>query len=363
MDTKIFKEFEDLIQHQSDFIINNYGQPAYDICCSVRDWFETCLKHVRPLLEDENYTPLGLYLYMDIVAADIFQKGAEKLFWNFLSGTTYKNKTVTHFFKNRKEASDDEHLKEVRAIFGAHPFQIGKVEKGNDRSHIGRVHYLGDSPRWLEFPTAIISRSDGRTESFSLDLDELKQFIIHRYGLLRHVTEKIQGDLKSFVELMASTPIPIAENMSPLEKLDILYEEAGPNKRGKAGNGFQDEVQKLRNMFSTSVTSPKNQAMVDSYREALLPIIKKYRDCLQSMDFLNSWKEEPLLNAFSLGLPDNYSWDIQNIRIESSKSPIAENCLKSLFHSVFDTTYASRKELYLLICAHLFVHSGNNEKS
>lgn len=190
MDTKIFREFEDLIQHQSDFIINNYGQPAYDVCCSVRDWFETCLEHIHPLLEDENYIPIGLNLYMDIVSADIFQGGIEKLFWNFLAGATYKKKATTHFFKNRKKASDDEHLKEVRAIFGAHPFQIGKVKKGNDRSHLGRVHYLGDSPRWLRNPAAIISRPNGQTEVFSLDLAELKQFIIHRYSLLKDVTEK-----------------------------------------------------------------------------------------------------------------------------------------------------------------------------
>lgn len=103
MDTKIFKDFENLIQNQSNFICNNYGVPAFELCCSVRDWFETCLKHVQPLFEEENYCPIGLNLYIDIVAADIFQSGVKKLFWNLLTESAYKSKTATRFFKNRKK--------------------------------------------------------------------------------------------------------------------------------------------------------------------------------------------------------------------------------------------------------------------
>lgn len=162
---------------------------------------------------------------------------------------------------------------------------------------------------------------------------------------------------------MKSIPIGIIDTMPPLGKLDILHEEAGKDKRGKIGDGFQLEVEQLRNMFACDITSPKNKTMVETYRKALLPIIEKYRGILQSMSFSEDWDEEPLLKASTLGLPDNYSCDIQNIRIESPKSSISENCLKELFCSKFDTTYASRKELYLLICAYLFVHPWDNEKS
>lgn len=142
--------------------------------------------------------------------------------------------------------------------------------------------------------------------------------------------------------------------MSPLEKLNVLYDEAEKDKRGKLGNGFQDEIKNLQVMFSCKITSPKNREMVDTYRKTLLPIIDKYRKILQDMTFLDSCSDEPLLNASKLGLPDSYNWDIQNLRIESSKSQIAENSLKELFSSKFDTTYSSRKEFYLLICAYLF---------
>lgn len=361
MNTQIFEDFENIIQRERSFIINQYGVRAYNICCSVRDWFETCLNHIHPLFEDKNYCPIGLNLYMDIIVADIFQGGAKKLFWNFLMEADYENKSATHFFKNRKEASDDEHLKEIRAIFGAHPFEIGRVKKNNDRSSLGCVHYLGDSPRWLGNPAAIVSRATGKTESFSLSLDELKQFIVHRFSLLAVITEKIKSDIANFVEEMKAHPIGITNEMSPLEKLNVLYDEAGENKRGKVGIEFQNEVEKLRSIFSCKITSPKNRVMVETYRKALLPIIEKYRETLQNMTFLDSWSDEPLLDAVNLGLPPQNRIDIRDLLIESSKSQIGESCLEKLFSSKFETAHSSCKEFYLLICAYLY--SVHKEKA
>lgn len=356
MDPKIFKDFEDLIQHQSDFIINNYGQPAYDVCCSVRDWFETCLKHIQPLFKEERYSPTGLEVYIDIVIADIFQKGVKVLLEKFFWKNTYNQKSSTNFFPSRQEESDDLHLKKLRAVFGAHPFDI--KHKGED---LGCVLYIGDSPLWLGESKAMISHPGREIKSISLNSNGLKQFIMHRYSLLADVIQKIKSDIAGFIETMKKTPIGITDAMSPLEKLDILHEEAGKDKRGKIGDEFQVEVEQLRNMFACDITSPQNKAMVETYRKALLSIIEKYRKILKNMSFAEAWEEEPLLEASALGLPDKYNWDIQNLRIKSPKSPIAENCLKNLFHSKFDTTYSSREEFYLLICAYLFTHPGKEE--
>lgn len=248
----------------------------------------------------------------------------------------------------------------MRAIFGAHPFEIGRAKKGKNRNHIGRVHYLGDSPKWLGNPEAFISRPNGQTEIFALDLNELKQFIAHRYRLLADVIGKIKSDIASFIETMKDAPIGVTDTMPPLEKLDILHEEAGADKRGKFGSGIQDEIKNLQTTFACNVTSPKNKAMVETYRKALLPIIEKYQAALQNMTFLEDWREEPLLKASELGLPDGYDYDIQNLQIGFPKSQIAENSLKALFHSKFDTSYASREEFHLLIRAYLFTHPPTN---
>lgn len=354
MDTKIFKDFEQLIQKEEDFICNNYGRQKFDVCCSVRDWFETCLKHIEPLFSEKNYRPLGLNLYMDIVVADIFQEGAEKLFWNFLNKTTYDQKADTNFFQTRKTTSDDKHLKEIRAVFGAHPFEIGK---GKDRESIGRVHYLGNSPSWLRRIEATISRPNGEIESFALDLNELKQFIEHRYGLLECVVAKIKSDINAFTTQMKATPILIDENLPPIEKLNILYEEAGANKRGKIGNGFQKVIGNLRDVFSCKITSSKNFSMVADYRQALIPAIGRQQKILQEMTFLKTWEFEPLLDVFELGLSPQYHRDIQDLRVQDCPFPLGEKVLQDLFRDKFDVTHSTRKEFYLLICAYLFMHS------
>ena len=172
MDTRIFKDFENLIQSQSDFICNNYGLPAFELCCSVCDWFETCLKHIQPLFKDENYCPIGLNLYMDIVAADIFQKGVKALFEKFFQQDPYNQKSATTFFPSRQEKSDDLHLSKLRAVFGAHPFDI--KHKGKDS---GYVLYIGDSPSWIGEARAMISHPGQEIKFISLNPNVLKQFI------------------------------------------------------------------------------------------------------------------------------------------------------------------------------------------
>lgn len=297
---------------------------------------------------------------MLIVIADLFQKGVEQLFFNIIhSSAQYKKSAATKYFRTRKEETDDRHLEEIRAIFGAHPFDITSEGKGR-----GCCHWLGDSPTWHGKTEATISLPEGKIKFFSLDLGELWKFIEHRYGLLAHITEKIKSDRMAFIKKMKKTPILLTENMSPIEQLDILYKEAGKSNRGKIGDGYQDEVRELRDIFSCTITSPDNVAMVETYKKALVPLIEKQREILQNMAFTESWEDEPLLDAFALGLSEQYSKDVQDLRVISEKSFLAEATFRSMFQGKFCLEYNTYSEFFLLIRAYLFSHpniDGDND--
>lgn len=192
-------------------------------------------------------------------------------------------------------------------------------------------------------------------------MNELWRFIEHRYGLLAQITEKITSDKKAFIKKMQNTPILITGNMSPIEKLNILYKEAGKSKRGKIGDGYQDEVQKLRDVFTCSILAPNNVAMVEAYRNALVPLIEKQQEILQNMSFQESWDDESLLDVFALGLPKQYHKDVQDLTVSTCNFPLGENVLRHVFHGKFTLEYETRQEFHVLIRAYLFTHPNFKE--
>ena len=300
--------------------------------------------------------PVGLDLFIIVIIADIFQKGIHQLFFNICSAEEYARVSKTDFFRSRKEKTDDRHLEEVRAVFGAHPFDIKSEDKR------GCVHWLGDSPEWTGEVCAMISRPGEKIEFFPIDLNELWNFIRHRYGLLDSISRKIEDDRAAFIEEMKAIPISFNEGMTAIEKLSILHNEAGKDKRGKIGDEYQNEIQELINIFTCPITAPDNLSMVEAYRNALLPVIEKQRDILQNMIFAESWNDEPLLDVFRLGLPDQYHRDVQDLLVNSESARVGEDVLRRVFHGKFTLNYRTRLEFLLLIRAYLLTHPNFKEE-
>ncbi len=356
MDIRIFKNFENVVQKNLHFIQNKYGERALDLCFSVRDWFETCLQHIKRNNCSENMCPVGLDLFIIVIIADIFQKGIHQLFFNICSAEEYARVSKTDFFRSRKEKTDDRHLEEVRAVFGAHPFDIKSEDKR------GCVHWLGDSPTWKREVCAMISRPGEKIEFFPIDISELWRFIEHRYGLLENISRKIEDDRAAFIEEMKAIPIPFKEGMTPIEKLEVLLNEAGRGQRGKIGDAYQYEVQELMDIFACPISAPDNLSMVEAYRNALLPAIGRQRDALQNMTFAEYWKDEPLLDAFALGLSDQYHREVQDLTVSVCSFPLGEEVLRDVFYEKFSLDYGTRQEFLLLIRAYLFTHPNFKEE-
>lgn len=349
---EIFEAFEACVRKYGDFISNYYdgGRRCFEVCCSVRDWLESALAHLAERFPSENAPlPKGLDIYLLVVVADIIQKGVEELFRKFSLDGMYKERTKTDFFVGRQEDCDDAHFGRLRAVFGAHPFDIGK----NRKSNRGCVHFLGDSPTWHGRICAVVSKEGEDLEYWELFLPELKKYLSHRLGLLMLVYEKIEKDVQMFIELMRETPIKGVDSGDVIARVSCLCEEASASKRGCFSEGFDFELEKLHRYFSCKITDSANLPMVEAYRNALLSRIDYWAMTLQTMSFVEEdISDEPLLDVHHLGLPNRWLREFQEVVLKEKRLFV----LRRIFSKYFPVGDIDDDEFELLIMAYLFTH-------
>lgn len=215
-----------------------------------------------------------------ITCIDVLWEAIQQLHRVFFSNNNIPFSEDNSVFKHKIfTATDNNYFETIRACFAAHPINLNDNFSGDGKDE---RRYASWSGGWFgkgDFSVILYSNQLNKDNLF-LDIyfDELLEFANIRYNYLQALMEQIDREVEKY---FASWRYQIImRSNDPEEQIEILIKE---NKQRLDNTYYNYVLEKLRIIFTTSITNSKNLTPVNRYKAALLGTIEELFTLLQQM--------------------------------------------------------------------------------
>lgn len=181
--------------------------------------------------------------------------------------------------------------------------------------------------------------------------DELIDFAQKRYNYLHTIINEIIRQKKAYLNNWRSKKIP--KSNDPLIQIEILIKEASC--RYYSHDYYSYLLKKLQIIFSTTVTAPKNKALVEKYKNALMAEIEEIYTNLQNMICEELHSEQRINDSCPSSCQYIFS-KLCDIIYGGGYSPLVSvAAFQPHLHELVDfSEIISTEELYTVVCAGFF---------
>lgn len=354
IDINLISKFRDKV-NENDFVLFKYknveDKNQWNCICSAMDWITVAVEYISKYKIKTQTSSIEVYSYIssiDIVWEAIIQ--LNRVIFQTTKVPFSKDKTC--FSNNIFNQTDNIYFKTIRACFGAHPVNLSdptnpKNEK-KKRYACWSGNHFGDG----DFSVYLYSNQTNEENILlSIYFNQINDFFEKRYNYLNNIIKEIDLQFKQFCNLQSQ--IPIEKNDDTLEQLYILQIES---KNRLNNNYYNYLIGRLILLFSTSVSHPKNEPMVNEYREKLKALVEKVYYNLQNMKIEDL--DDNLLNLSPKLISNGWGYWMEKLcqYLEGvGYSPtLWENNILEFFSGNFEFCYNSYEELYLLIQSSIY---------
>lgn len=283
---ELISKFKERI-HKDNFVLNKYrninGKNLWSCICSCVDWISVAVTYLSEnqtpqFTVNDDLTSVNVYTYISCV--DMIYEAINQLHRVFIDVTSVPYNGIKDIFTDEHSCKDDNsYFKLIRACFGAHPvnlhdfFSNGKKER-RFASWSGEAFSKGD------YGVILYSNEpDVDDISFDISFSEINAFLERTYEYINEIIKSINEDEEKFLSKQRDSSIKCVTD--EYEQLSILEEE---NKKRSNFDYYEYIIENLKVIFGTEITNPKNEAVVNEYKDYIRPAIKELYDALQKMD-------------------------------------------------------------------------------
>ena len=215
-----------------------------------------------------------------ITSIDVMWEAIQQLHRVFFDTNTIPFTGNTEIFQHKLfKTSDNDYFKTIRACFATHPINLNDFftrEKQKERRY---ASWSGGGFGNGDFSVILYSNQPDEDALF-LDIyfDELIRFAEQRYRYLNTITEESERQVNQYLDSWKNKKIERTDSI--VHQIEILIEEA----RQRVNNDYYNfELEQLKLIFSTQVSSKKNLKIVDRHREVLKCEVEELLTVLQEM--------------------------------------------------------------------------------
>lgn len=284
MERTLINEFREKVNEQQlvfKMYHNRHGKNQWGIICSAMDWIAVVVDSIETdNLTSGNSNESSIKVMTFVMCIDVLWEAIQQLHRVFFSTKEVPFAKDNSTFKHKLFAATDNHyFKTIRACFAVHPINLSDNFSG-DGLEQRYASWSGDGLGVGDFYVILYSNNPDKEAVFlHIYFNELLTFANDRYNHLRTIMKEIDKQVEQYFELWRSRKITRVSGA--VEQIEILINEA----KQRLDNGYYNhELEKLKTIFTTSITSSKNHELVDRYRIALSDKIESLFTCLQQMN-------------------------------------------------------------------------------
>ncbi|MGL6187316.1 MAG: hypothetical protein ACRC1T_18240 [Clostridium chrysemydis] len=278
--------FRDYINSNISYIEKKYiydnSKNLFNCICSCMDWIEVS----RDTINSFNYDPdkfdnkacMDIYSY--ISAIDIINESVNQLnrVFKLTNKLIFNNDTT--IFKNSLSLDDNNHFKELRAAFGAHPVNLKNKENCE-------IKYFASWPIKSMFDDTFdlycnlyINLKDSPDKKIGFKFEDLEKFVQIRYNILNDFINKIEKERKTFylnkIKLIPKECINPLDEISSLK--DFLFYELGID----SFDYYLDNIYKLLSFYKSY---PNKSDLTEKYVLSLIELLRNFRFNIKKCNF------------------------------------------------------------------------------
>ncbi|MBP3369394.1 MAG: hypothetical protein J6L85_01465 [Clostridia bacterium] len=231
-----------------------------------------------------------------LVYATMLQDGVDKVYENvyhkrpsFVDEKKYFANVRTYtepFFTEETQPTDDVFFKYLRSMAFAHPYETSKGKRNRPFMQDGETQICP----WVIVDRGLLSFSvknavglriySNKFEDELLDIvfsfDDLKAYIKSRFECIKEITEWVKAELEDHHSNWQKTKIN--REQEPL----VVFKEI----KSILNSRFQDEysIDEIISYLQCPLTAEKNAPSVERFRNAIIELIPKLCDCIDSLD-------------------------------------------------------------------------------
>jgi len=285
IDEVLIRKLRSTVSDNSEFLYYEYsdvnGKNLWNCICSCMDWIEIAVDYINSFeFTSENSHRMSMNIFSFISAVDIISDAVSQL--DRVINKKVNGKPLFHSKNeifNDSQKDDNEHFKEIRAAFGAHPTSLGEP---------GEKKFAGWSTNRTstEYDFSVLLYNSNsqikEDEEFGFKIEKLTCFLNSRYNYLDEIVNQLNSLRVEFNQTLARTLI--VRDRDVFIDLDNLEMEIV---KRRAEKYFKSNICITKRFFSTEITNNLNKGIVCNYLNELRKEIEEIALRLQNMDFEN----------------------------------------------------------------------------
>lgn len=340
----------------------------WNCICSCIQWIDVSRDYINNVeFDTENFNKKCMQVYLYISSIDVILESINQLHRVIYNTTKQPFRGKKDIFNSNLNLDDNNHFKEIRAAFGAHPvnlkdrndedvkyFASWPFENRHKFIHSEYDFYCNLYPNCKEIKDKVIG----------FKFNQLNEFLIQRYSYINKLKTQLEKDIKKFVNnFIDSVPELVnnpIEDIYNLKKFLSSYFES---------NRYDYTLDKLETIFKVYENYPNPNVIINQYIEELGKVIVEIHSNLTKgkfkeldtkyiispsicNEYVNDSETYPksmifyFYEKFSEYISLNNNCDIKDLCIDA---------MNSYYNGVFKLEYSmSRQELLLVLNSGIF---------
>lgn len=257
------------------------GKNKLSAICSAMDWIHVGVTGIcNHDIEFSNTDQASIKLITYIACIDVMWEGISQLYRVFYNTEELPFKGICNIFGN--DIDDNNYWKEIRAIFAAHPTNLGK---NSEKERRYASWSMGGSFDNADFIVTLYSNIPHKEpEIFGISVSSIIEFAYCRYEFLRDIMSKIEEIKAEWCKNKRDTPIIVSNDI--LCCVDTLITE---NHNRLDLSDISNRLEWIKIVLVTGPISSKNEELVNAYKEAIKEDVQEILGFLQNMDMKNEY--------------------------------------------------------------------------
>ena len=357
MDRALITKFREEVNDQNLVIQmyrNRNGKALWNIICSAMDWIDVVVDSIDiHKLSRGNDNDASVRMMTFIVCVDVLWESVQQLHRVIFDTKDVPFQADTSIFRHKLfPTTDNNYFKTIRACFATHPINLNDQFSGDNKKEKRYASWSGGSTGNGDFAVFLYSNHpEHEPLTLNIYFDELLDFAKVRYSHLQTIMREIKRQKDNYLDCWRKQIIPVSND--PLEQIKILAHEV--EQRYHYSDYYRYEVEKLRIIFETDITNPRNKKIVKNYRDALLSEVKELHITLQRMTCAELESERNIDDSCPFNCHYAFSKLSDAVYGNGDAALIDVESLRLYLKSWIDfSEICSIEELYTVVCAGFF---------
>lgn len=330
----------------------------WNCICSCMDWIIIYRDYINNLEYDNcNINIKCIQIYSYISAIDVIHESIAQLnrVINKTDRTIFEgDKSI---FNNELNLDDNNHFKEIRAAFGAHPVNLRDRDDKSKRYFSSWPLEYDFGEKYDFYCNLYTNDKDGEDKEIGFKFNQLDEFLIKRYSQLDILKSKIKRDIDSYLSNIIKQIPKLGKNqLENIKKLKIFLESRLQN---DYYIGILNQVEKI---FTAYEYYENNNFKINNYIERLNEVILEiYNNLLEKKfdeldsDYIINIKIDTNRIKYSDKYPKNmYNYYISKLYdyIYKDNYKLKNSCIDAIneyFYGHFELSYEMDKYELLLV--------------